>query len=285
MDLIVYDNGQFKKASEMSFSIFDAAFMSGECVRVEFGVWIQGIPGLSDHLNDLQHGATILGVPFSLSQAEAKRVIQELLELNELKDARVSFLLLRQEKIWENTLKKLCSRFWILTTPRSNLSESFGKDGVELQLCKMKVHPLAFPGEGKDLFRNPILSEMHRKILDSKKFEGLVLNLEGQVIGCTQSDLFLWRQGAWHTPSLVSGAVDRVSRRIVLRLISKLGWDCFESFMTLQDIFQAEECFISNPLTGILPVTNADSHSISDGCPGAISQKLMSAYLNLAEVF
>lgn len=81
--------------------------------------------------------------------------------------------------------------------------------------------------------------------------EGLMLDTHGQVIEAVSSNVFFVSDGELFTPSLQRCGVAGVMRRVVMEY---LQMDVQEKNCTLDDLYTAQEVFITSSLRGIQPV-------------------------------
>lgn len=81
--------------------------------------------------------------------------------------------------------------------------------------------------------------------------EGLMLDTQGRVIEAVSSNVFAVRAGSVSTPSLHACGVAGVMRRVVME---ELDVAVQEVAMTLEDLYAADEVFITSTQRGIQPV-------------------------------
>jgi 4-amino-4-deoxychorismate lyase len=85
--------------------------------------------------------------------------------------------------------------------------------------------------------------------------EGLMLDIEGELIGGTSSNVFAVTEGALCTPDLRFSGIRGVMREQVLRAARALGVAVEERALWPHDIDNASEVFVTNAVRGIRPVT------------------------------
>ncbi|GLR64283.1 aminotransferase class IV [Marinospirillum insulare] len=108
--------------------------------------------------------------------------------------------------------------------------------------------------------------------------EALQYNVKGEVSEAIARNVFWYSQGAWHTPSLASGALAGVMRR---QLLQHLTTDqVIETSAGLAELQQAEEVFVCNSLQGIWPVIRLEdtSGTLAHWSVGPQTQQLMAAF-------
>ena len=76
------------------------------------------------------------------------------------------------------------------------------------------------------------------------------------------------------TPAVSSGILRGVTRGIIIDLAKKIGLEVAETFFSRHDVYGAEECFMANTSSEVLPVVLVDGHEIGKGKPGRITQVL-----------
>ncbi len=84
--------------------------------------------------------------------------------------------------------------------------------------------------------------------------DGLVLNSADRVCEATSSNVFWWKNGALHTIPLAEGCVAGIMRELVIELAQKAGIEVLQLAVTPQDLYLADELFLTNAVRGIVPV-------------------------------
>lgn len=84
--------------------------------------------------------------------------------------------------------------------------------------------------------------------------EGIMLNARQKVISATQSNVFLIKGTRLITPALVESGVEGTTRHQLRFLSESLGLEWIECEITLDEIRNADELFLSNAVRGIMPV-------------------------------
>lgn len=90
----------------------------------------------------------------------------------------------------------------------------------------------------------------------------------------TVSNLFIVKGKRLLTPPASSGILRGVTRRLVMDLAKKRGFEMVETPLTRHDVYVANECFITNTSSEILPVVSLDGRVIGTGRPGEITKIL-----------
>jgi branched-chain amino acid aminotransferase len=104
--------------------------------------------------------------------------------------------------------------------------------------------------------------------------ELLFLGPLGTVAEGSVSNIFIVKEKSLLTPSVGSGILKGVTRGFVMDLARKRGYTVRECPLTRHEIYTAEECFVTNTSSEVLPVVRVDERVIGSGWPGPVTQKL-----------
>ena len=96
----------------------------------------------------------------------------------------------------------------------------------------------------------------------------------GTVAEGTISNLFAVKGKSLLTPSVASGILKGVTRGIVIGLARKRGFTVRETELTRHQFYSADECFLTNTSSEVLPVTTIDGRMVGNGKPGPLTRKL-----------
>ena len=103
--------------------------------------------------------------------------------------------------------------------------------------------------------------------------EVVLLNERGEVAECTAANIFLVRGGRVITPPLASGCLEGVTRAVLLEIAPASGFPVDERTITPDDLYAAEEVFISSTNRNLLGVGTIEKHEFP-GAPGPVTRAL-----------
>ena len=86
---------------------------------------------------------------------------------------------------------------------------------------------------------------------ESKLNDCLVLNTAGKIADATIANLFIIKENIIKTPSLDQGCVNGVMRRYLLESLSVEGYNISETSISIEDVKNANEVFLTNVISGI----------------------------------
>ena len=104
--------------------------------------------------------------------------------------------------------------------------------------------------------------------------ELLFFGAGGAVAEGTVSNVFIVKGKRLLTPSVASGILKGVTRGVVIGLARKRGWTVAETELTRHEFYTADEFFLTNTSSEVLPVVSLDGRVIGDGTPGPRTKTL-----------
>jgi branched-chain amino acid aminotransferase len=113
--------------------------------------------------------------------------------------------------------------------------------------------------------------------------EVVLLNERGEVSECTAANIFAVKGEKVVTPPLSSGCLEGVTRGILMEIASEAGTSVVEQTMRPEDLYGADEVFITSTNRNVIGVKEIAGHTIAGGSTGIITKKLdeaFDAYLN-----
>jgi branched-subunit amino acid aminotransferase/4-amino-4-deoxychorismate lyase/protein-tyrosine-phosphatase len=84
--------------------------------------------------------------------------------------------------------------------------------------------------------------------------ESLLLNENGYITEGTRSNIFFFKNDRFFTPSLETGILPGVTRKKVIEIIKREGYEVEEGFYTKKDLVESEEIFLTYTTVGITPI-------------------------------
>ena len=105
-----------------------------------------------------------------------------------------------------------------------------------------------------------------------------MLNHNGEVAECTGDNIFIVRDGKLLTPPIEAGVLDGITRRSVMELAESAGVEVVECTMMLDEVYAADECFLTGSAAEVVPVVKVDGNTIGGGSPGHITRMLTDCF-------
>ncbi len=146
----------------------------------------------------------------------------------------------------------------------------------------MRNHPASVdPRIKSNNLLNNVLA-MQEALRRGPFFEAILRNFRGELAECSQSNLFLVKDGAAYTPALDAGLLAGITREFVEEVAADAGIPMIDAVLRDDDLFGADEAFLTSTSKEIVPIVRVDDRVIGTGVPGPITLRLLDAYCRKA---
>ncbi|MBS1566991.1 MAG: aminotransferase class IV family protein [Bacteroidetes bacterium] len=95
--------------------------------------------------------------------------------------------------------------------------------------------------------------------------DALLLNAAGRLCESAIANIFIFRNGRLHTPPLSEGCVAGTMRRFLLENLPALGQPVAETPISTDDLYNADEVFLTNALRLLRPVSRCGHREYNTG--------------------
>jgi branched-subunit amino acid aminotransferase/4-amino-4-deoxychorismate lyase len=209
---------------------------------------------LSEHIQRLKRSAGLLGLAIPLSEQKIREQVRLLVGMNKLDDAYVRLT------IWKNSEKR--SDIFLRARKYKSLPKSKYARGFSCMVSPLRQNEGSFLSQIKST--NYLFSLIaHTQSVKSGFDQAIILNNQGFVCEASRANIFLVKSKEIFTPGLESGCLDGITRQAVLDIAKKEGIACNQVNFTLQDLYNADEAFLTNSLIGIMPVNSVEGIKIA----------------------
>jgi branched-chain amino acid aminotransferase len=110
--------------------------------------------------------------------------------------------------------------------------------------------------------------------------EAIMLDTTGLVSECTGENIFIVRDGKIRTPPSYS-VLDGITRASMIEVARNLDFEVEEAQLTRDDLYLADEIFLTGTAAEVTPIREIDHREIGDGKRGPITEKLQAAFFDI----
>ncbi|MEZ7982014.1 MAG: branched-chain amino acid transaminase [Myxococcota bacterium] len=110
--------------------------------------------------------------------------------------------------------------------------------------------------------------------------EAIMLDTQGLVSECTGENIFVVRNGKIKTPPLYS-VLDGITRDSMIEVARRCGYVVEESQITRDDLYVADEIFLTGTAAEVTPIREVDHRTIGEGKRGPVSEELQKAFFDI----
>lgn len=283
MGATVNVNGRVLDAEHAVISVFDHGFLYGEGVYEVIRTY-DGVPFLFEpHMRRLRASAAQirLDVPFSDEEFDARiRATMTAAGLGQPgREAYIRILLTRGVgEISYDPAGCPAPSLVIIVKPHVDAPAAAYTDGVMVSLVGvLRNHP----GSVSPLIKsNNLLNNAlgNQEALRKGAFEAVMRNYRGEIAECSQSNIFIVKNGVALTPPVDAGLLVGITRDYLFEIANAIGVPMREQVLHDADLFGADEMFLTSTTRELVPIVRVDSNVIGTGRPGAITLRLLEAF-------
>jgi branched-chain amino acid aminotransferase len=107
--------------------------------------------------------------------------------------------------------------------------------------------------------------------------EVILLNERGEVAECTAANVYMVKGDTILTPPLSSGCLEGVTRGVLFEIAGETGVSVKEQVLRPEDLYGAEEVFISSTNRNLIGVGEIAGHALA-GAPGPVTKRVDQAF-------
>lgn len=285
--ILVNINGQLLSAEQAKVSAFDRSYLYGdslyEVARTYGGQFFE----LEGHLERLAKSAELCHMVLSQKLEEYHREIlrthDEWKKTHRDCEAYCRIVVSRGEGRIGFGLNCLTTPtlYTIIVQPLETPAPEKFQKGYSFQVAKrLRNDPRALdPAMKSGNYLNSLLAYL--EAASEQYDDALLCNAEGHLTEGTTFNIFYIRRGIIATPPLDIGILDGITRRQVIDMTRKLGYEVREVRFPKERLYEADEVFMTSSIKEVFPVTRIDGKKIGNGTPGKITRKLHDEFAKL----
>lgn len=278
MSEIAFVNGKFVPLAEARIPVEDRGHQFGDGVY-EVVYAFDGVPfALEEHLDRFFSSMAMIRLNCPYTRAEVTDLIHEALRRSGYQNAVIYYHLTRGTAPRGHAFPPPSVPGNLVITVRegTTLPDEIAEKGVTAHLvqdlrwgrCNIK---------SLNLLPNVLAKQ---EALDHNAFEAILCK-DGYITEGSVSNVFIVSQGQVRTAPADQKILPGITRMHVLELCRELGIPVTEKAFTPEELYGADEAFLTASGIDVLPVIRVDDKVINGGLVGPVSLKLRKEYRNL----
>jgi branched-chain amino acid aminotransferase len=285
MAAMVNVNGRISDEREAVISVFDHGFLYGEGIYETLRTY-NSRPFLYDrHMRRLRNSAAMMALDIPFSDDQLASQIRDTTAAANLDGAEAYIRVLVTRGVGELTYDIKATptpSVVIIVKPLVEPSRETYEEGVKVALVDIvRNHPASVnPMIKSNNLMNQALAG--QEAIRRGAFEGVMRNYRGELTECTTANLFVVREGAALTPPLEAGLLPGITREFLFEVGRDVGVDVREKVLRDDDLFSADEAFLTSTTREAVPIVKVDDRTIGTGKPGAVTKKLLKGFRDRA---
>ena len=278
-DIQIYINGEFFHRSEATVSVLDSGFLLGD------GVW-EGIRlhegrllHFDAHMDRLFNGAELISLAINLNRNELQQAIQKTLDKNQMEsDIHIRLIISRglKKTPYQHPKVTLGDPTIVIIPEYKVANQDVARKGIKLASVEtIRDYRVQNPNINSLSKHNCIAAciEAEKKGAD----EGLMFDPNGYVTTCNSTNFFIIRSGEVWT-STGEYCLKGITRSTVISICKQNQIPIHEKNFSIDDVYTADEAFVTGTFAGITPVVEIDGRQINNNLRGELTKTLQNYY-------
>jgi len=275
----IYLNGKMVPEKDAKISVFDHGLLYGDGVFEGIRAYNGRVFMLDEHVDRLYRSAQAIAMKIPMTQAAMAQAVVDTCKANKLSNGYIRLVVTRG--VGELGLNPyLCKKPQVIIIAA----------GIQLYPPALYEKGMAVVTVGttrnlaeavnpriKSLnYLNNVLAKI--EAINAGVMECILLNGQGFVAEASGDNIFAVRGDTLLTPPCWCGALEGITREVVMKMAPEHGLRVKEDVMTRYDLYTADEVFLTGTAAEIISVVNVDRRTIGSGKPGPATRRLAAAF-------
>ena len=278
--ILIYINGDIVSRSDAKVSVFDSGFLLGDGVWEGIRLHNGQLVFLTEHMDRLYAGANAIGMDIGVSSEELTNKIMETIEANQMySDVHLRLIVSRGLKStpYQHPRVNIGGPTIVIIPEYKIVTEDSKEKGLEL----VSVNTI----RSSNLIQDPKINSLSKfnciqACIEADRLgadEGLMLDKNGYVSTCNSTNFFIVQKSEVWT-STGEYCLNGVTRGAIINLCNSNNIQVHEKNFIMDDVYAADEAFVTGTFAGVLPVTKIDEYILSNGKKGSTTDRLQNLY-------
>ncbi len=275
MSTVIYLNGEYLPLEKATVSVEERGFLFADGIYEVLRLY-RGHPfQLEAHLQRLRRSAQGARLPLPQAVPDLPAIIERLAAENDLHDTSIYIECTRGAAHPRTHAFPAEPHPTLLVMPQSIYT--LPADAFTRGVSTVTVPDLRWRRcDIKSIMLLPnILAKQQAR--EQGAFEAIFVR-DGVVTEGSSMNTFAVIDGTLATHPADQGILAGITRQVVLALAAELGIAIGEQTFTLEQMYNAQEAFLTSTSAEVLPITQIDGRPIGNGRPGPVTMRLVEAF-------
>ncbi|MBM7690323.1 D-amino-acid transaminase [Enterococcus ureilyticus] len=270
-------NDQIVERGEVKIDIEDRGYQYGDGLYEVVRVYNGHLYMMEEHLDRLWSGAEKIRMQLPFSKEKLATNLKKLVDIEGIREGKLYFQVTRGVDSPRNHAlpdpKKVRG---VLTANIRSYERPLGKMETGITVAVVPdTRWLHCDIKSLSLMGNILSLDEARQ----KGFDDAVLVRDGKVTEASAANFWVVKDGTIYTHPDGNLILPGITKKKILELARELEIPVKEEAVYEEELFNADECFVSGSLTEIVPVVKVNDHIVGTGKPGKITKQLLNAYI------
>ena len=277
----IYINGKYYHRSKAKVSVFDSGFLLGDGVWEGIRLHNNKLIHLDSHIDRLFDGAKSIAMEIQMSKEEIINAIWATLKENKMKsDTHIRLIVSRGIKStpYQHPKVTISPPTIVIIPEYKRPNKEVIDKGIRLVLVQTRRDSAVQDPKINSLSKmNCISACIEADRLGAE--EGLMLDPHGFVSTCNSTNFFIVVNNEIWT-STGEYCLNGVTRGSIISLCKENNINVIEKNFLIEDVYNADEAFVTGTFAGVIPVVEIDGKIMSKGSKGRLTKEIQDWYIN-----
>lgn len=272
MKQTVYLNGQYLSMEESQISTQDRGFLFGDGVYEVIPVFERNMFEFDAHYQRLENSLQAVSIANPLDKQQWKTILNSLIYKHEWNNQFLYLQITRGVQMVRNHLPDDCltPTIYAYTNPLHSLDEQTLKKGIKV-ITLEDIRWLRCDIKAITLLPN-VMMKLAAK--NQGADDAILLTQDNKVLEGTASNVFIVKNNVLFTPPTSNNILPGITRLVVERIAKNHHIELRETELTLTDLEQADEIWLTSSTKNALPVCELNGKKVGAGITGKMWQKI-----------
>jgi branched-chain amino acid aminotransferase len=236
---------------------------------------------LDVHLRRLADSMKILHVPMPYGADELTRACEQVIQRNQRKEAYLRpMAYVGPGALGFGAMDNPTHVAVLMWEWGAYLGAEGLKNGIRAKVSSFPRHHV-----GIGMVKAKVIGQYVNAILAKREVtllgfeEAILLDVDGYVTEASGQNLFIARDGVVRTAPCSSSILPGITRDTIIQLCREASIPVVEERFTRDELYIADEVFLTGTASEVTPVREVDQRTIGKGKPGPISQLMQERYV------
>ena len=238
---------------------------------------------LQEHVNRLFNSAIVLGIEIPFSKKEIHTAILQVVKKNKLAECYIRPIVFLGHNQMGLNPNGVDVRAAIAAWPwGAYLGDDGINNGIRVRISSFTRHHVNITmtrAKACGYYVNSILAKA--EAVQDGYDESILLDPQGYVSEGSGENIFLLSKGRLKTPALSCSNLEGITRDSVFDIAKHLKIEIDEGFITRDELYIAEEVFLTGTAAEITPVREIDNRTIGNGKRGKTTTSIQKMFFEI----
>jgi len=278
-EIEIYINGKFYKRTEATISVMDSGYLLGDGVWEGIRLYKKKLIHIDEHLNRLYEGANKISMDIGIKPKILKSILYDTVSKNKMEsDVHIRLIISRGLKStpYQHPKVTIGPPSIVIIPEYKKASQTVIENGITLGLVQTRRDSRVQDPTINSLSKHNCISAC----IEAEKLgvdEGLMLDPNGFISTCNSTNFFILKgEEVWTSSG--EYCLNGITRGTIIRLCHEYNVPILKKNFLIDDVYRADEVFVTGTFSGVIPVISVDDKKIGNGDRGFFTNLMQERY-------